>query len=55
MTLVVERARDLTLEAVRRVAWGREELAIGEGARQRMEAARMAFHELLEREPELFV
>ena len=55
MTLVVERARDLTLEAVRRVAWGREEVAIGEGARQRMEAARMAFHELLEREPELFV
>jgi histidine ammonia-lyase len=55
VTLVVESARDLTLEAVRRVAWGRETIAVGEGAKRRMEAARAAFHELLARQPDLFV
>ena len=55
MTVTVDSARDLGLEAVRRVAWGGEPVVIGEEARRRMQAAREGFHELLARQPDLFV
>jgi histidine ammonia-lyase len=55
VTVTVDSSRDLDLEAVHRVAWGGEQVVIGEEARRRMQAAREGFHELLAQQPDLFV
>jgi histidine ammonia-lyase len=55
VTVVIEQTGDIDLEAVRRVAWAGEGVAIGEQARTRIAAARESFHALLASDPDLFV
>jgi histidine ammonia-lyase len=50
MTVLLDSRRDITLEAVRRVAWQGEQVRLSEGALARIETARAAFEELLERD-----
>src|SRR5579875_2323906 len=46
---VLEDRHDITLDAVARVAWAGEPVAIGEGALERMDDAAAAFESLVER------
>jgi histidine ammonia-lyase len=55
MTLVLESRRDITLDAVYRVAWQGEGVRFHERARAAMERARRAFTTLLDRDPDLVV
>ncbi|WP_421693260.1 aromatic amino acid lyase [Aestuariivirga sp.] len=50
MTLTLNRRADLTLEALQRVAWGHEAVALGGEARAKIAAARADFLALIERE-----
>ncbi len=55
MTVVLNRRADITIDAVRRVAWEGESVEIGEEAAERMRAARNSFFALLDANPDLFV
>lgn len=54
MTVVIDCRQDITLEAVRRVAWQGEAVAIGERAKATMGAARERFLKLID-EPEVVI
>lgn len=55
MTVVVETRDDFTLEAFRRVAWGKEPVRISDSAIKVMRESRHRFFELLEREPDVVI
>ncbi len=55
MTVVLESRADITLDALRRVAWEGEGVAIAEAARARMAESRRAFLALIESDPEIVV
>ena len=50
MTVILDRRRDLTLEALQRVAWGGERVELGPAARAKIASARADFLKLIERE-----
>ncbi len=55
MTVLLDTRRDITLEAVRRVAWGGETVRLTAPALARIGAARAAFIDMLDHDPEAFV
>ncbi len=55
LTVLLDTRRDITLDAVRRVAWGGEGVRISDGALERIGAARAAFMDMLDNDPDAFV
>jgi histidine ammonia-lyase len=55
LTVVLSSRRDITLETFRRVAVDGEDVAIGEGARQKMDDARRSFMKLFDSDGTLFI
>ena len=55
MTVVLDTRHDITLDAVRRVAWGGEGVRITDAALVRIEVARAAFMDMLDSDPDAFV
>jgi len=55
MTILLDTRRDITLDAVRRVAWGGEGVRISDAALARIGAARAAFMDMLDNDPDAFV
>ncbi len=55
MTVTLDTRHDITLDAVRRVAWGGEDVRITEAALDRIGAARAAFMDMLNNDPDAFV
>lgn len=55
MTVVLETRADITLDALRRVAWEGEGVALAEAARERMAESRRDFLALVESDPDLVI
>ena len=55
MTIVLDTRHDITLDAVRRVAWGGEGVRITDAALGRIGVARAAFMDMLDSDPDAFV
>ena len=55
MTILLDTRRDITLDAVRRVAWGREDVRLTSAALERIAVARAAFMHMLDHDPDAFV
>ncbi len=55
MTVVLETRADITLDALRRVAWEGEGVALAEAARARMAESRRDFLALVESDPDLVI
>ena len=55
MTVLLDTRADITLDAVRRVAWGGEGVRISDAALARIGVARAAFMDMLDNDPDAFV
>lgn len=55
MTVVLGQRGDITLEAVRRVAWGREPVRLSEAALRRIAECRASFLALLDNDPDVTI
>ena len=55
MTVILETRHDITLETVRRVAWRREPVRLGDGALRRISACRASFLALIEANPDITI